>query len=101
MNFVLSWNKYKVNYIDLQNGLISLVLETGEQATFLVKGTLNFYKDENGIGNTWTAFDKHSVQVELVPLLSDINQSNKNWSKQQVLEHYANAVFKACYLQGD
>lgn len=71
MNFVSNQNPYKLGNFSFRDDLLSVVAEAGQQVTYLVRGTIEFFRDGNGVGDLWTGYRTESVALERVDVLSD------------------------------
>lgn len=89
MSFISPDNRYTLDFVDYKNDLLAVWNELGQHLTFKFKGWFRFFKDGNGVGETWTDYD-HCVSLEHVPVLSDSSIFNHNF----IIELLANKEFK-------
>ena len=98
MKFISSKNTYEFDSIDFKNDLIALYIQD-QYCVFRYTGDVEFFKDGNGVGESWIDFS-HDITTELVHELSDENIILLNFNKEYLVEWIAEQIYldkeKAC-----
>ena len=98
MKFISNKNAYEFDSIDFKNDLIALYIES-QYCIFRYTGSVEFFKDGNGVGESWIDFS-HDITTELVHELSDDNLVLLNFHEDYVVEWIAEQIYldkeKAC-----
>ena len=93
MNFISIENTYEFDSIDFKDNLISLYIES-EICVFHYTGDVVFFKDGNGVGETWIDFS-HDITLELVQEWSDENITLLDINEDYVVEWIAERTYLA------
>ena len=93
MKFISSKNTYEFDSIDFKNDLIALYIEN-QYCIFKWYGTVEFFKDGNGAGESWIDFS-HDITTELVHELSDENITLLDINEDYVVEWIAEQIYLA------
>ena len=91
MKFISSKNTYEFDSIDFKNDLIALYIEN-QYCIFKWYGTVEFFKDGNGVGDSWIDFS-HDITIKLVHELSDENITLLNFNEEYVVEWIAEQIY--------
>ena len=91
MKFISQNNTYEFDSIDWKNDLIALYIEN-QYCIFKWYGTVEFFKDGNGVGESWIDFS-HDITTELVHELSDENITLLNFHEEYVVEWIAEQIY--------
>jgi len=98
MKFISYKNAYEFDSIDFKNDLIALYIED-QYCIFKYEGDVEFFKDGNGVGDSWIDFS-HDITLELVHELSDENITLLNFNEEYAVEWIAEQIYldkeKAC-----
>ena len=92
MKFISSKNTYEFDSIDFKNDLIALYIED-QYCVFHYTGNVDFFKDGNGVGESWDDFS-HDITTELVHELSDENITLLNFHEEYIIEWIAEQFYK-------
>lgn len=92
MKFISSKNTYEFDSINFKDNLIALYIED-QCCVFRYTGDVEFFKDGNGVGESWIDFS-HNITVELVHELSDDNLVLLNFKEVYIIEWIAEQVYK-------
>ena len=93
MNFISIENTYEFDSIDFKDNLISLYIES-EICVFHYTGDVVFFKDGNGVGETWIDFS-HDITLDLVHEWSDENITLLDINEDYVVEWIAERNYLA------
>ena len=93
MKFISSKNAYEFDSINFKDNLIALYIES-QYCVFEWKGDVEFFKDGNGVGESWVDFS-HDITTELVHELSDENITLLNFNEDYVVEWIAERTYLA------
>ena len=91
MNFISNSNTYEFDSIKFKDDLIALYIES-QYCVFRYKGSVEFFKDGNGVGESWIDFS-HDITTELVHELSDENITLLNINEDYVVEWIAEQIY--------
>ena len=92
MKFISNKNTYEFDSIDFKNDLIALYIED-QYCVFHYTGNVDFFKDGNGVGESWDDFS-HDITTELVHELSDENITLLNFHEEYIIEWIAEQFYK-------
>ena len=92
MKFISSKNTYEFDSINFKDNLIALYIES-QYCVFRYTGDVEFFKDGNGVGESWIDFS-HDITTELVHELSDDNLVLLNFKEVYIIEWIAEQVYK-------
>ena len=92
MKFISNKNTYEFDSIDFKDDLIALHID-GQYCVFRYYGDVEFFRDGNGVGDSWIDFS-HDITVELVHELSDDNLVLLNFKEVYIIERIAEQVYK-------
>ena len=93
MKFISNKNAYEFDSIDFKNDLIALYIED-QYCIFKYEGDVEFFKDGNGVGESWIDFS-HDITTELVHELSDENITLLNFNEEYAVEWIAEQIYLA------
>ena len=93
MKFISSKNTYEFDSIDFKDNLIALTIDS-QPCAFSYTGNVDFFKDGNGVGDSWIDFS-HDITLELVHELSDENITLLNFHEEYVVEWIAEQIYLA------
>ena len=93
MKFISSKNTYEFDSINFKDNLIALYIES-QYCVFRYKGSVEFFKDGNGVGESWIDFS-HDITTELVHELSDENITLLDINEDYVVEWIAEQIYLA------
>ena len=93
MNFISNSNTYEFDSIKFKDDLIALYIES-QYCVFRYKGSVEFFKDGNGVGESWIDFS-HDITTELVHELSDENITLLDINEDYVVEWIAEQIYLA------
>ena len=93
MNFISSQNTYEFDSINFKDDLIALYIED-QYCIFEYTGNVEFFKDGNGVGESWIDFS-HDITTELVHELSDENITLLDINEDYVVEWIAEQIYLA------
>ena len=93
MNFISNSNTYEFDSINFKDALIALYIES-QYCVFRYKGSVDFFKDGNGVGESWIDFS-HDITTELVHELSDENITLLNFHEEYLVEWIAEQIYLA------
>ena len=91
MNFISNSNTYEFDSIKFKDDLIALYIES-QYCVFRYTGNVEFFKDGNGVGESWIDFS-HDITLELVHELSDENITLLNFNEEHVVEWIAEQIY--------
>jgi len=91
MKYISLWNNYEFDSIDWNNNLIALYIDF-QYCVFKWDGNVEFFKDGNGVGESWVDFS-HDITTELVHELSDENITLLNFHEEYVVEWIAEQIY--------
>ena len=91
MNFISYSNTYEFDSIDFKDNLIALTIDS-QPCAFRYTGNVEFFKDGNGVGESWIDFS-HDITTELVHELSDENITLLNFNEEYVVEWIAEQIY--------
>jgi hypothetical protein len=91
MIFISQNNTYEFDSIDWKNDLIALTIDS-QPCVFRYTGNVDFFKDGNGVGDSWIDFS-HDITLELVHELSDENITLLNFHEEYVVEWIAEQIY--------
>ena len=91
MNFISYNNTYKFDSINFKDNLIALYIED-QYCIFKYVGDVEFFKDGNGVGESWVDFS-HDITTELVHELSDENITLLNFNEEYVVEWIVEQIY--------
>ena len=91
MKFISNKNTYEFDAINFEDNLIALYIES-QYYVFRYKGSVDFFKDGNGAGESWIDFS-HDITTELVHELSDENITLLNFHEEYVVEWIAEQIY--------
>ena len=91
MNFISNSNIYEFDSIDFKDKLIALTIDS-QPCVFHYTGDVVFFKDGNGVGDSWTDFS-HDITTELVHELSDENLTLLNYHEEYVVEWITEQIY--------
>ena len=84
MKFISSKNTYEFDSINFKDHLIALYIQD-QYIVFGWQGSVEFFKDGNGAGESWDDFS-HDITTELVHELSDENIILLNFNEEYLVE---------------
>ena len=93
MKFISSQNTYEFDSINFKDDLIALYIED-QYCIFEYTGNVEFFKDGNGVGESWIDFS-HDITTELVHELSDENITLLDINEDYVVEWIAEQIYLA------
>ena len=91
MNFISNSNICEFDSISFKDNLIALYIED-QYCVFEYAGDVEFFKDGNGVGDTWIDFS-HDITTELVHQLSDENITLLNFHEEYAVEWIAEQIY--------
>ena len=91
MNFISNSNTYEFDSINFKDNLIALYIED-QYCIFEYAGNVEFFKDGNGVGESWIDFS-HDITTELVHELSDENITLLDINEDYVVEWIAERTY--------
>ena len=91
MKFISNKNTYEFDSIDFKDNLIALYIEN-QYCIFKWYGTVEFFKDGNGVGESWIDFS-HDITTKLVHELSDENIILLNFREEYAVEWIAEQIY--------
>ena len=95
MKFISNKNAYEFDSIDFKNDLIALYIES-QYCVFRYTGNVGFFKDGNGVGESWIDFS-HDITTEQIHELSDENLVLLNFKEVYIIEWIAEQIYKEKY----
>ena len=93
MKFISNKNAYEFDSISFKDNLIALYIED-QYCVFEYTGDVEFFKDGNGVGESWIDFS-HDITTELVHELSDENIALLNFNEEYLVEWIAERTYLA------
>ena len=93
MKFISNKNTYEFDSISFKDNLIALYIED-QLCVFEYAGNVEFFKDGNGVGESWIDFS-HDITTELVHELSDENITLLEINEDYVVEWIAEQIYLA------
>ena len=93
MKFISNKNTYEFDSINFKDNLIALYIED-QYCVFEYAGNVEFFKDGNGVGESWIDFS-HDITTELVHELSDENITLLDINEDYVVEWIAEQIYLA------
>lgn len=93
MKFISNKNTYEFDSINFKDDLIALYIES-QYCVFEYAGNVEFFKDGNGVGESWIDFS-HDITTELVHELSDENITLLEINEDYVVEWIAEQIYLA------
>ena len=87
MKFISNKNTYEFDSINFEDNLIALYIQD-QYCVFEWQGNVEFFKDGNGVGESWDDFS-HDIATWVVHELSDENITLLNFYKENVVEWIA------------
>ena len=93
MKFISNKNTYEFDAISFKDNLIALYIED-QYCVFEYAGDVEFFKDGNGVGESWIDFS-HDITTELVHELSDENITLLDINEDYVVEWIAEQIYLA------
>ena len=93
MKFISNKNTYEFDAISFKDNLIALYIED-QYCIFEYTGNVEFFKDGNGVGESWIDFS-HDITTELVHELSDENITLLDINEDYVVEWIAEQIYLA------
>ena len=93
MKFISNKNTYEFDSINFKDDLIALYIES-QYCVFEYAGDVDFFKDGNGVGDSWIDFS-HDITTELVHELSDENITLLDINEDYVVEWIAEQIYLA------
>ena len=93
MNFISNNNTYEFVSINFKDNLIALYIQD-QYIVFEWQGDVEFFKDGNGVGESWIDFS-HDITTELVYELSDENITLLDINEDYVVEWIAERTYLA------
>ena len=93
MKFISNKNTYEFDSINFKDDLIALYIED-QYVVFEYDGDVEFFKDGNGVGESWIDFS-HDITTELVHELSDENITLLDINEDYVVEWIAEQIYLA------
>ena len=93
MKFISNKNTYEFDSINFKDDLIALYIES-QYCVFRYEGSVEFFKDGNGVGESWIDFS-HDITTELVHELSDENITLLDINEEYVVEWIAEQIYLA------
>ena len=91
MKFISSKNTYEFDSINFKDDLIALHID-GQYCVFRYYGDVEFFRDGNGVGDSWTDFS-HDITTEIVHELSDENITLLNFHEEYVVEWIVEQIY--------
>ena len=91
MKFISNKNTYEFDSISFKDRLIALYIES-QYCVFEYAGDVEFFKDGNGVGESWIDFS-HDITTELVHELSDENITLLDINEEYVVEWIAEQIY--------
>ena len=91
MKFLSNKNAYEFDSISFEDHLIALYIQ-GQYCVFEYAGDVEFFKDGNGVGESWIDFS-HDITTELVHELSDENITLLDINEDYVVEWIAEQIY--------
>jgi hypothetical protein len=91
MKFISSKNTYEFDSINFKDNLIALYIES-QYVVLEWQGNVEFFKDGNGIGESWIDFS-HDITTWVVHELSDENITLLNFHEEYVVEWIAEQIY--------
>ena len=91
MKFISNKNTYEFDSINFKDNLIALYIED-QYCIFEYTGNVEFFKDGNGVGESWIDFS-HDITTELVHELSDENITLLDINEDYVVEWIAEQIY--------
>lgn len=92
MKFISSKNTYEFDSISFEDHLIALYIQD-QYCVFEYEGDVEFFKDGNGVGESWIDFS-HDITTELVHELSEDNLVLLNFKEVYIIEWIAEQIYK-------
>ena len=93
MRFISNKSAYEFDSINFKDNLIALYIES-QYCIFEYTGDVEFFKDGNGVGESWIDFS-HDITTELVHELSDENITLLDINEDYVVEWIADEAYLA------
>lgn len=93
MKFISNKNTYEFSAISFKDNLIALTIDS-QPCAFHYTGDVVFFKDGNGVGESWIDFS-HDITTELVHELSDENITLLDINEDYVVEWIAEQIYLA------
>ena len=90
--FISIKNLYSFDEISWKDCLIYLYNERHERLVFKYEGDVEFFKDGNGVGESWDDFS-HDITTWVVHELSDENITLLNFHEEYVVEWIAEQIY--------
>ena len=91
MKFISNNNTYEFDSINFKDDLIALYIED-QYCVFEYTGDVEFFKDGNGVGESWIDFS-HDITTELVHELSDENTTLLNFQEEYLVEWIVEKIY--------
>ena len=91
MKFISNKNAYEFDSIGFKNDLIALYIDS-QYCVFRYTGNVEFFKDGNGVGESWIDFS-HDITTELVHELSDENITLLNFQEEYLVEWIVEQIY--------
>ena len=91
MKFLSSKNTYEFVSINFKDNLIALYIQD-QYIVFEWEGDVEFFKDGNGVGESWIDFS-HDITTRLVYELSDENITLLNFNEEYVVEWIVEQIY--------
>ena len=91
MKFISNNNTYEFDSISFKDNLIALYIQD-QYCVFRYTGNVDFFKDGNGVGESWIDFS-HDITTELVHELSDENIILLNFNEEYAVEWIAEQIY--------
>lgn len=91
MKFISNKNTYEFDSIHFKDNFIALYIED-QYCIFEYTGDVDFFKDGNGVGESWIDFS-HDITTELVHELSDENVTLLNFQEEYLVEWIAEQIY--------
>ena len=91
MKFISSKNTYEFDSINFKDDLIALYIQD-QYCVYKWKGDVEFFKDGNGVGESWIDFS-HDITTWLVHELSDENITLLNFHEEYVVEWIVEQIY--------
>ena len=91
MKFISNKNTYEFDSINFKDNLIALYIES-QYCVFRYTGDVKFFKDGNGVGESWIDFS-HDITTELVHELSDENITLLNFHEEYLVEWIVEQIY--------
>ena len=93
MKFISNKNAYEFDSINFKDNLIALYIQD-QYCVFEWEGDVEFFKDGNGVGESWIDFS-HDITTRLVYELSDENITLLDINEDYVVEWIAERTYLA------